>query len=291
MATVTRVLGSVFGVLFLFISVPMMLGGITLLALPATIADDQGYMNTSTFHLESDNSYAFVSESFSFNVSKDMSSNRDNHDYNMTVQFDNYGKIINVRIISDSYFLGLASTSDVKNYLSNVPYEVVNQLENNQFSTYSVNSDKNGSQLSYPSEQSFWIASGVGTLYYTPSSADFDKDLSLVIMKSDGSQGVNTDVKIGVSLPILQPIGIGLLVFGSIFFILTIALFVVAYKSKDNKRHYKYYTVPTPPQVLKTQPEQFYTNPDATSVKFCVNCGHQIDLDARYCESCGYANK
>lgn len=279
MATVTRVLGIVFGAFFLLISVPMMVGGAAVLAIPAVIADDQGYMNAPTIHIQNDNTYAYVTESFKLNTSEsDMQSSNSHVNY----QFDNYGKIVNFRVQADSYFMGLAPTADVQNYLKDVPYEVVTQMNNQDITTYSVNTGKNGS-LASPADQSFWIASGTDVLYYTPSSSDFDKQLTFVVMKTDASQGVNTNVKIGVDVPILQPIGIILLVIGSIFFVLTITLFVVAYKSKDTPREVRYYTIPGQAQINSPLPDQ-----QKAPTKYCKNCGTQSDVFANFCETCGF---
>ena len=290
MATVTRVVGTLFGVFFLLISVPMMLGGIAVLAVPASIADSQGYMNTETLHLQNDNTYAFVTDSIVLNSTTSQGSNSQNSKYNVTYEFNSYDKIVNFRVKADSYFIGLAPTSDIQNYLSNVPYEVVSQVNSRSISSHSVNIDKNGSLNSDPGNQSFWLASGTDTLYYTPSNTDFNKDLSLVIMKADGSQGIDANVTLGVNIPILKPIGITLVVIGGLFFILTIGCFVIAYKSKDSKRTVRYYTIQSqqqstnyqnPPNVILTK------TPDDIPSKYCVNCGTKTDVKANFCEVCG----
>lgn len=279
MATVTRVLGVVFGAFFLLISVPMMIGGAAVLAIPAVIADDQGYMNAPTIHVQNDNAYAYVSESFKLENNESTTQSSDN---GVNYQFDNYGKIVNFRVMADSYFVGLAPTAEVQSYLKDVPYEVVSQMNNQDITTYSVNAGKNGS-LAGPLEQSFWIASGTDVLYYTPSASDFNKQLTLVVMKTDASQGINSDVKIGVNVPILQPIGIILLVIGGIFFVLTVTLFVVAYKSKDTPREVRYYTVPGQVQVKTPSLDQ-----QTTPTKYCKNCGTQSEVFANFCETCGF---
>lgn len=287
MATLTRVLFSITGIFFLVISVPMMLGGIAVLALPATMADSQGYMNTESIHLQNDNSYAFVSDSFMMSSSPSQDSSK----YSTKYEFDSYDKIVNFRIEADSYFIGLAQTSDVQNYLENVSYQVVNQMNSRTVSTYSVNTGKSGSLNSDPANETFWIASGTSNLYYTPSNADFNKDLSLVIMKADGSQGIDANVTLGVNVPILKPIGIGLVAFGSIFFILTIGCFVIAYKSKGTKRNVRYYPVQYQQQSSEYQvPQQIIQvkTPDSVPSKYCVNCGTQTDVKANFCEVCGF---
>ena len=295
MATKTRVIGVVFGVFFLMISVPMMLGGVVALGLPAVLADDQGYMNAQTFHLKSDNSYAFVTESFRLDSNSEHGSDNNGDDFSFSYEFDNYAKIINVRVIAESYFMGLAPTSAVQQYLGNVPYEVVSQMNEHSYSTYSMNVDRTGALLSSPANQSFWIASGVGVFYYTPSKSDFNQDLTFILMKEDASKGVNADVKIGVNIPILEPIGIALIVFGGIFFIATIASFVIAYNSKSQKSYVKYISVPVQQQaaVSELNKNSVTDSSDQTEVlsvkssKYCVNCGNQSELDANFCETCG----
>ena len=286
MATVTRVLGCVFGAFFLLISLPMMLGGAVVLGLPAIMADEQGYMNAPTVHLQSDDSYAFVTESFVMNNQGTDGSDNDQSNFYVSDGFDNYGKIINFRVKASSYFIGLAPTSDVQQYLGNVRYEVVRDMNDHSISTYSMNVNKTGYLSSDPSNQSFWLASGTDVLYYTPSKDDFNKDLTFVVMKTDGSKGVNTDVTIGVDIPILKPIGIVLLVIGGIFFALTVTLFVIAYKSKDTPRNVKYITIPVHQQTTDQQ-----LVPYSTTSKYCVNCGAQSDADANFCDSCGFAYK
>ncbi len=284
MATMTRFFSVVFGVFFLIISLPMVIGGVAVLSVPQIIADDQGYMNAPTIHLQSDDSYAFVTESFTLDSSSDHQSS---HDVSVNYEFDNYGKIVNFRVMAESYFLGLAPTSDVQQYLGNVPYKVVNQMKDQSITTYSVNADKNGSLSSNPTNQSFWIASGTDVLYYTPSKDDFNKQLTFVVMKADGSQGVDTNVKIGVDIPILQPIGIGLVVIGSILFVLTVALFVIAYKSKETPKVVQYYAIPAQQQLYPTPSQEFVES----ASKYCLNCGTQTDLTANFCETCGFAYK
>lgn len=290
MATLTRVLTTIFGIFFLILAVPMTLGGIAVLTVPPAIADNQGYMNTEPIHLQNDNSYAFISDSIMMNGASSQSYSKYNDNYSVQYEFNSYDKIVNFRIQADSYFIGLAPTSDIQHYLENVPYEVVSQMNSRSLTAYSVNSDKNGSLSSDPANQSFWIASGTNTLYYTPSNTDFNKNLSLVIMKADGSQGVDANVTLGVNVPILKPIGIALVTVGSIFLIITISCFVIAYKSKGTKRNTRYFA------VQSQQPMTYYQTPDVIQVKtpdavpskYCVNCGTQTDVKANFCEVCGF---
>ena len=279
MATLVRVLGSIFGLFFLIISVPMLIGGIAVLTVPAVIADNQGYMNSPVFHLQSNSSYAFVSQSFKIDTTPNQASNGHNGNMSMYLSNVNYEKIVNIRIKADSYFLGLASTADVQQYLNNVRYVVVSNINENSITTYAMNVDKNGSLLSDPSNQSFWIASGTGVLYFTLKSSDFNKDLTFVVMKADGSKGVDANIQIGVNAPILVPVGVILLVFGSILLIATVVCFVVAYRSNDTKKVIV-------PLAQIYSPSQTLSPANAPS-KYCSTCGTPTDSDANFCIVCG----
>jgi hypothetical protein len=64
-----------------------------------------------------------------------------------------------------------------------------------------------------PGEQDFWIVSDEG------QEADFDWTLdggswTVVVMNADASSNVDVDLAATVALPILGPLGIGILVFG-----------------------------------------------------------------------------
>ena len=291
MATVVRVTGILFGIFFLLISIPMMVGGVAVLGVPAVLAEDDGFMYSPSIHLNSQNTHAFVTESFQIDTNTKHYQNTYQDGY-VNVNFDNFGKIVNFRIKSNSYFIGLGPSVEVENYLSNVSYTVVDNMNNGYFSSYDLNVNSNESLTTSPSEQSFWLASGVNEISYTPSIADFNKDLTLVVMKEDGSQGVNADVKLGVNIPILTPIGIGLLVIGGLLFALTILLFVMAYRSKDQPKTTKYFYPQSYRQyagVVEENQEKQQTS-QSTS-KYCVNCGNESDLDSKFCESCGFKFK
>lgn len=295
MASVARILGSIFGVIFLVISVPMLIGGVVALSVPAAIADNQGYMNSPVFHLQSKDSYAFVSNSFAINTTSDHSSSTNNYNTSITLANVDFSKIVNFRFNADSYFIGLAPTNSVDNYLNNVPYSVVDEMNGQTIYSHLVNSNKNGTLVSSPSEQSFWLASGENVLYFTPSSSDFNKNMTLVIMQTDGSKGIDTNFQIGVNAPILAPIGVALLIFGTLFLVFAIIFIVVAIKSKDKTNPKR--NVPIQ-QIYKpvTNQSEFFNATESSdqtyvaaskSVKYCSSCGTITDQQAHFCETCG----
>lgn len=297
MPTVTRVLSSIFGIFFLVISVPMIVGGVACLAVPAFLSDSQGYMNSPTFHLENANSYAFISQPFFLGDNNDhYYPGSDSHSSVNFYSSLDFSKIVNIRITSESSFIGLAPSSDVNQYLSNVQFDIVDEMNDHYISTHSLNVNKNGPLSSGPLNQTFWIASGVGVLYYTPSSSDFNKDLTFVVMKADGSQGVNSDLRIGVNAPILKIVGVILLVIGTVFFVVTIILFVVAYKSKGHPRPVTYFAT-FPQQQYHSQPDKSQANtipkeqlsPLITSYIYCPSCGVKSEEGTNFCEVCGYS--
>lgn len=289
MTTIIRFSGILFGAFFLIISLPMMVAGIAVLTIPEVVADSDGYMNSPTFHLTSDNSYAFVTQSFTMSSYSSHNEYRYNSKFSMEMEFNNFEKIVNLRIKADSYFMGLAPTSEVEQYLGNVSFVMIKEFNDQHISTYEVNVDKNGSLSGNPNDQTFWLASGIDVLDYTPSSNDFNQELTFVLMKVDGSKGVDADVQIGVDLPILKPLGVILLIFGGMFFVLTVTCFVIAYKSKDQSKKGKYL------QVGQVQSDIPVVKPSINKIdyisgssKYCVNCGTKTEIEANFCETCGY---
>jgi hypothetical protein len=75
---------------------------------------------------------------------------------------------------------------------------------------------RGGAPASLPGDEGFWFAraQGVGTqtLQWTPS----DGDWTVVVMRADGSAGVDVDARAGVTVPALWSLWVGLLVVGGL---------------------------------------------------------------------------
>ena len=142
-------------------------------------------------------------------------------------------------------FIGIASSADVKRYLRNVtiahPEPPKDQNGNGQAPdpqtvlagdgvdlTLEVEKGKR-KKVAPPATKDFWLrqadtASGDIRL----SIPDLDgKDVRVVVMRSDGKPGMAFDATATVHVPILRPIGIGVLLGGLVVFALGVGLIVL----------------------------------------------------------------
>jgi hypothetical protein len=169
-------------------------------AIDRTQRDDDGFLMSPTEDF-STATYAIVSESVDVNV--------DGPDW-AAKSF-----LGTVRIRSESerpVFVGIARESDVAEYLGGVEHAVVTELSHEPHY-----SERGGAApKSPPGDETFWAASTAGTGEQTLEWEPEDGSWSAVVMNTDGSRGVATDLSIGAELDPLIWIGIGLLVGGGL---------------------------------------------------------------------------
>ena len=284
MANAKRIVSTIFGIMFLLISIGLILGGTVLVVAVNTFSDSQGYITPLSYTF-SDPKAVAVTGIIPFS---DWNQNGQSSQWSITT---NPGDFVSFRINALNEFIGIGPKADVESYLSNSSYILINSFNFNcviqcktTVNTTTVNTANIGTLVSSPpSSQAFWTITNhnSGPLVWAPTSAQLQSktDLMIVVMNSNGSAGINNvPVSVGVKIPILMAIGIGLLVFGIIFFILSIVLFVVAVKAKGARTpitsRIRYYQGPVPMRVDQ-------------GMKFCSNCGSRLDADARFCSGCG----
>jgi len=122
-------------------------------------------------------------------------------------------------------FIGIAAADDVNRYLANVHRTVVTSLS---LSPYQVRyRDVPGIRApALPGDQTFWVASAEGA-----GSQQIVTDLqsgnwTLVVMNADASPQVAVDMQVGFHSDLFGLIAIGLLVGGSVIFLIGVALIV-----------------------------------------------------------------
>jgi len=121
-------------------------------------------------------------------------------------------------------FVGIAPTSDVRGYLSEVEYSTVTDFGSGG-ATYTFHAG--GAPATPPAEAGFWVAeasgSGTQSLTWAPSSGDW----TIVVMNADGSPGVSVRADAGATVPALTWVAIGLLAGGLILLAASTALIAV----------------------------------------------------------------
>jgi hypothetical protein len=134
-----------------------------------------------------------------------------------------------IRIEADSsgdpLFLGIGPTNDVEQFLAGVGHDEISDFDADPFR---VSSEHPGDAPDVaPTTQGFWAVSESGsdpqTLTWDVSAGDW----TVVVMNADGSSGVQAEVSVAATLPVLQPIAIGMLIGGGILFLLGIAMIVL----------------------------------------------------------------
>jgi hypothetical protein len=164
--------------------------------------DDQGFFSTAT-HRYAASTSALTTEDL--DVEGDVP-------HWVAGDDDIYGKL-RLRVSSPDgapVFAGIARTADVDRYLSGVARTEVTDIETSPFEAEYA--DREGTaRPAAPSSQGFWAAATEGAGRRTLDWDVREGRWSVVVMNPDGSRGVEADVKAGVSIGFLEPLGWGLL--------------------------------------------------------------------------------
>jgi hypothetical protein len=199
-----RTLMGLVGIVGLVVATSLLLGGGSLLLFEATLADEDGFINSVPFEIEVDG-YAVVAGPAEIDLTPKM-------------PFD-LGEIVTLRIravrkdTAQGIFVGVADPADVDTYLGGVPYAIVEDLDNESFSlTYRV--DVSGEAPGSPGGQAFWIDSTHGEGSQTIEWEIESGDVSFVVMNEDAVDGISFEADIGARVPLIRPVGTALLIGG-----------------------------------------------------------------------------
>jgi hypothetical protein len=126
-------------------------------------------------------------------------------------------------------FVGIASSTDVDQYLAKMNHTVISEFWGNKTEEVS------GSALAPPpGSQDFWVASASGSGRQTLVWDAADGSWSVVVMNANGRPGIAVGADLGAKVPALPWIALGFLVAGAIF--LAGGGFLVA-NAVSRKRH------------------------------------------------------
>jgi hypothetical protein len=205
----------VFGALGILLGLGLLIGGTVLTALTG----GDGYFTSGT-HSISTSTYAFVSEPQTI---------RDGYWYDRGRNGD-----VRFRVTAESdtaVFIGVAPASAVEDYLTDVPFDEVTSVDFSPFRVHTSRHDGT-STPEPPTEQSFWVGQVNGSGRQTLDWVAYSGNYRLVVMNADASQGVDVRTSLGIRLPFLRGVGIGLLVGGGVILLLGIALLVWGIRTK-----------------------------------------------------------
>lgn len=210
-----KIVAIVIGVLLIIIGLALLVPGGLLLWLDG-MADNQGYINTSTRALDS-GGYALVTPDVELEFG---SGDWIPGDWAIQIEAESTGDL--------PLFVGVGPTGAVMEYLNGVAYDTVTNI--GWFSsegTEYVRAEGGGAPSAPPGQQAFWEAKqeGVGpqTIQWNIQSGNW----TAVVMNADGSAPVSADVSLGARLGFLRPLGIGLVVGGLVLLAVGILLVVL----------------------------------------------------------------
>ncbi len=111
-------------------------------------------------------------------------------------------------------FVGVAAADDVERYLAGADVDLATDVQFQPFRLTTRHQPGTG-VVPAPGTQGFWLAraeadSGTARLSWPVRDGDY----RVVVMNADGSRGVSTQTELGVKLPWIDGVAIGLLVAG-----------------------------------------------------------------------------
>ncbi len=199
-----RVVLIVVGVITALLSLASLASGTALVVVDQTQRDDDGFLMSPSEDF-STATYAIVSDSVDVDFGGSESAAR--------------AVLGDVRIRSESnrdVFVGIARDTDVEGYLNRVERSVVTDIGRRPEYSHRPG----GAPTSQPGGQDFWVASTSGSGEQTLEWEPEDGSWSAVVMNSDGSRGVASELSIGAELDAALWVGIVLLVVGALLALL-----------------------------------------------------------------------
>ena len=234
--SIGRIILLIFGILLFLVSIPLLIGGGTLLWADMVWTDDDGFITTETEQLARD-SYAIVTESADIDIDDEW-----HWGWGWNIDWD-LGDLVTFKVEgtnnddSKGIFIGVAQESDLIGYLSDVEYdEIIHfSIHSDGFDVDYKNHPGNSSPTA-PTSETFWMdsTSGTGTqvLEWELETGTY----SLVLMNEDGSRDVDSDVSVGVKASWIFGVGIGFVVGGIIALIIGILMVISALRGRKRSQ-------------------------------------------------------
>lgn len=197
---ISKLIGAVAGVIITLAGLGLTVAGGVALAIP----DDNGWVSVGPARVRSE-AAALVGDDIHIDL--------DDHirDGRTVISWDAIATEITVSERNGKdVFIGVGPSAEVDAYLANTAVAYA-EWDHDEFD---IDGYVDGGPASDPTAQNFWVATGVdGVLDWDAG----DGDWSIVLVNSDGSQGIDVAVSGAAKIPFLGAIGAGLLVAGLLF--------------------------------------------------------------------------
>ena len=196
--------------------------GITAFVAINMYTDNNGYFTTPDFHLNQKNATAVTIPDTDFNLRS------------IGPQWISNGIYLRINLSNSDYFVGIGKTNLVNQYLENVSYSRITDLDwgdsNDTIQSTSINSSLTADLTNnIPANQSIWDKSETGrtTFDWTLKPGSW----TIIIMKINGSRGISVNFSWKEKIPILNTIATYLTIVGFILIILPILISIYVKRS------------------------------------------------------------
>jgi hypothetical protein len=143
---------------------------------------------------------------------------------------------VTVRGVEQPVFVGIGPAAAVDQYLAGVPFDKVTDFDVEPFRLQTARQNGNGTaQLAPPQAQTFWTVRS-GGVTASVSWKITDGSYRLVLINADASPSVTGDGTFSLRVPHLFPIGLTLLIAGSVVALIGIALVVLGARTPTETR-------------------------------------------------------
>lgn len=215
--TTKKVLLIVFGAVCALIGLGLAVGGAVLTA----VTGGDGYFETERSPVSTP-AYALVSEAAGAGTGADAPD---------TGGFDATVRLVVAPDSGKPVFVGVAPPSVVQAYLGGTAYL---ELRDPEFCPlrFRTSTHEGGAPPGPPGARSGWLRQVSGTGEQELSFDLIGPEYQVVVMNADASQGVQVSLGLGLRVPFLRGVGIGLLVGAAVFLGLGVALIVWGVRAK-----------------------------------------------------------
>lgn len=212
-----RIAGVIISVLVLLVGLGLLAGGGAVTWVDTFLRDGEGFYNTRTLDIDRD---AYAVTSYPARI-----------EFGPAWIFD-WPNMVEVKVSAsnngdEEVFIGIGKDDELLEYLNGVEYDEITELNMD----YPFNPTRieyrnfpGDSAPALPADQDFWSASDYGEGSQELRWGLEEGRYSLALMNKDASRGIDVTGKLGVKVPSLKWIGIGLLIGGFILVILSLLL-------------------------------------------------------------------
>lgn len=208
-----KLLLGLIGIVGVIVALPLLFSGGSLVWVDAVLTDADGFISSPDMEIDVDG-FALMTGPAEIDTLPEM-----------PVSPIELADIATIRIEAENLdavtgvFVGVADTDLLEGYLATVPYAMVSDVDEDGL-VLVYREDATGDVLAAPAEQGFWNASVHGVGEQVLEWNIEDGDYTLVVMNEDASDGLSFRTSLGIRTPVIQPIGMTLVIGG----VVTLAL-------------------------------------------------------------------